>query len=112
MFGAAASQLHEEKGGERSVGVLQHFPERRAIARTRIDRGALLFFAGRSGMFECHVRDATMHGAGLRLNGLNTIPERFDLSLDFGVLCNCQIVWRDGDHIGVRFRADLRRARS
>jgi hypothetical protein len=45
--------------------------ERRSIGRTRINRNALLFFAGRTGVFSCCVRDVTNLGAGIRLEGLS-----------------------------------------
>jgi hypothetical protein len=69
--------------------VFQHRgAEQRANGRTRIDRGALLFFKGQAGVFNCHVRDATNHGAGIRLNGLNLRPLQFDLSTIFGLSAN------------------------
>jgi hypothetical protein len=55
--------------------------ERRAIGRTIINRHALLFFAGQSGVYGCCVRDVTNQGAGIRLNGLNMVPLDFDIPL-------------------------------
>jgi hypothetical protein len=78
--------------------------ERRSIERTRIDGSALMFFAGQDGVFSCGLRDATNHGAGIRLNGLNIVPLRFDLSFDnFRTIRMCRLVWRDNDFIGVAF---------
>jgi hypothetical protein len=76
--------------------------ERRSIGRTTINRTALLFFRGQSGVFSCFVGDVTNHGAGIRLNGLNIIPAGFDLSFDnFRTIRHCRLVWRDGDFVGV-----------
>ncbi len=40
--------------------------ERRSIGRTKIAKGALLFFAEQAGAFSCTVRDVTNRGAGVR----------------------------------------------
>jgi hypothetical protein len=61
-------------------GVLQQRGvERRKIGRTRINRSALLFFTGRTGVYSCCVRDVTNQGAGIRLEGLNILPVAFDV---------------------------------
>jgi hypothetical protein len=80
--------------------------ERRTIGRTIINRHALLFFAGQSGVHGCSVRDITRQGAGLRLNGLNMVPLDFDFSLDnFHSVRRCRLIWRDGDFVGVALRS-------
>jgi hypothetical protein len=80
--------------------------ERRAIGRTIINRHALLFFAGQSGVYGCCVRDVTNNGAGIRLNGLNMIPLDFDISFDnFHSVRRCRLIWRDGDFVGVALRS-------
>ena len=76
--------------------------ERRAIGRTIINRHALLFFAGQSGVYGCNVRDVTNRGAGIRLNGLNMVPLDFDISFDnFHSVRRCRLIWREGDFVGV-----------
>jgi hypothetical protein len=76
--------------------------ERRAIGRTIINRHALLFFAGQSGVYGCNVRDVTNLGAGIRLNGLNMVPLDFDISFDnFRSVRRCRLIWREGDFVGV-----------
>jgi hypothetical protein len=76
--------------------------ERRAIGRTIINRHALLFFAGQSGVYGCNVRDVTNRGAGIRLNGLNMVPLDFDISFDnFHTVRRCRLIWREGDFVGV-----------
>jgi hypothetical protein len=80
--------------------------ERRTIGRTIINRHALLFFAGQSGVYGCCVRDVTNHGAGIRLNGLNMVPLDFDISFDnFHSVRRCRLIWRDGDFVGVALRS-------
>jgi len=81
-------------------------PERRSIGRTRINRNALLFFVGQTGVFSCCVRDVTNHGAGIQLDGLNVMPMDFDLSFDnFRTTRKCQMIWRDGDFVGIAFES-------
>jgi len=79
-------------------------PERRSIGRTRINRHALFFFAGQTGVFSCCVRDVTNQGAGIRLEGLNVLPVDFDLSFDnFRTIRKSRLIWREGDFVGVEF---------
>lgn len=78
--------------------------DRRSIERTRISKGALLFFAGRPGVFSCTVYDVTRSGAGVRLHELKIIPLQFALSFDnFRSLRMCRLIWREGDFFGVAF---------
>ena len=79
-------------------------PERRSIGRTRINRNALFFFVGQTGVFSCCVRDVTNQGAGIRLEGLNVLPVDFDLSFDnFRTIRKSRMIWREGDFVGVEF---------
>jgi hypothetical protein len=80
-------------------------PERRSVGRTRINRNALLFFAGQTGVFSCYVRDATNQGAGIRLEGLNVLPVDFDLSFDnFRTTPGSRVIWQEGDFVGIAFK--------
>jgi hypothetical protein len=78
--------------------------ERRAIARTTINRDALLFFRGQSGPFPCCIRNVTNLGAGIELNGTTDLPDEFDVSFDrFRTRRICRLIWRRGDFVGVAF---------
>ena len=78
--------------------------ERRSIARTSISKGALLFFDEQRGVFTCHVRDIATGGAGIRLHDLNVLPLNFELTFDnFHNVRKCQVIWRQGDLVGVTF---------
>jgi hypothetical protein len=80
------------------------FVERRSIGRTKIQRGALLFFRGNTGAQSCTVRDVTNRGAGISARGLQVMPLDFELSFDgFRTARNCQLIWRQGDFLGVVF---------
>ena len=79
--------------------------ERRAIARTTISKDALVFFDEQRGVFSCHVRDIAKDGAGIQLQDLNVLPLNFELTFDnFHNIRRCQIIWRRGDFVGVRFQ--------
>jgi len=79
--------------------------ERRAIARTTISKNALLFFEEQRGVFACHVRDIAKGGAGIHLRDLNVLPLNFELTFDnFHNIRRCEIIWRRGDFVGVRFQ--------
>ena len=80
--------------------------ERRLIGRTRIDRGALLFFTAQSGVRSCVVRDVTNVGAGIRTRDLPLVPLNFDLSFDnFRTIRRCRLIWRESDFIGLAFES-------
>jgi hypothetical protein len=78
--------------------------ERRSLGRTKILKGALLFFSERAGVHSCTVRDVTTRGAGIRAQDLKVIPLEFALSFDnFRTVRMCRLIWRDGEFLGVAF---------
>ena len=78
--------------------------DRRSIARTRIDKGGLLFFGGQNGVRSCCVTDITSVGAGIRSEDLPVLPRNFDLSFDnFLTIRKCRLIWRDGASLGAAF---------
>ena len=55
-------------------------------------------------MRSCAVRDITNLGAGIRTQDLPALPLNFELSFDnFRTARKCQLIWRDGDFVGVAF---------
>jgi hypothetical protein len=80
--------------------------ERRAFGRTTINRGVLLYFAGREGVQACSVRDVTNRGAGIWLNGIKIVSSEFDISFDnFHTTRRCRLIWRNHDFVGVAFQS-------
>ena len=78
--------------------------ERRSIARRWLYRSARLSVPGQIAGQPCSLRDFTIKGAGIRLNGITLLPLTFELSLDgFRTAHKCRLVWRDGDFAGVIF---------
>jgi hypothetical protein len=87
--------------------------DRRSIGRTRIAKGALLFFGGQTGVRSCGVTDITNAGAGIRTQDLAVLPLNFELSFDnFRTINKCRLIWRDGNFLGVAFENQNTRARS
>ena len=79
--------------------------ERRSIVRTKIDKGALIFFSEKTGTHHCTVRDVTNVGAGIRSQNRQLIPLEFALSFDnFRTIRECRLIWRDRDFLGVAFQ--------
>jgi hypothetical protein len=77
--------------------------ERRSIARTKIDKGALIFFIEK--VHPCTVRDVTNAGAGIRVQNYQLMPIEFALSFDnFRTIRECRLIWRHGDFFGVLFQ--------
>ena len=81
--------------------------DRRSIGRTKIFKGALLFFSETTGVHPCTVRDVTNLGAGIRIEqNLKIVPLDFALSFDnFRTIRMCRLVWRQGDFLGVVFES-------
>ena len=78
--------------------------ERRSIERRWLYHSALLSIPGQITGQLCSLRDFTIKGAGIRLNGITLLPLTFELSLDgFRTEHKCRLVWRDGDFAGVIF---------
>lgn len=78
--------------------------DRRSIVRTRITRGASLFFSQQSGVHSCLVKDVTNVGAGIRTSDVPLLPLNFELSFDnFRTARKCRLIWRERDYVGVAF---------
>jgi hypothetical protein len=80
--------------------------DRRSIGRTKISKGALLFFNEKTGVHSCTVRDVTNLGAGVRTQDLKIVTLEFALSFDnFRTVRMCRLIWRQGDFLGVAFES-------
>ena len=52
----------------------------------------------------CTVRDISATGARLRVEGSVSAPDTFELLIQLdGLEANCQVVWRSGADVGVKF---------
>jgi hypothetical protein len=79
--------------------------ERRSIGRRWIYRSALLSIPQLKLVCACRLRDLTEKGAGIRVEKISLLPIEFELSIDGFRSCQrCQLIWRQGEFVGVFFR--------
>ncbi|MEM8813427.1 MAG: PilZ domain-containing protein [Pseudomonadota bacterium] len=76
----------------------------RISLRRRVIKGGTIAFNKRRLTYSCVVRDISESGARLKVNGADGIPDTFDLLIELdGFEAECEVVWRDGDQIGIQF---------
>ena len=73
-------------------------------ARRRVLKAGVVAYNDRHVTLPCTVRDLSATGARVRVEGSVSAPDTFELIIDIdGFEANCQVVWRKGNEIGVRF---------
>lgn len=78
--------------------------DKRRSPRRRIFKGAWAAFNDRHCSIPCTVRDISETGARLLAEGTVNVPDTFELIVDLdGTEANCEVVWRKGKEIGVKF---------
>ena len=77
--------------------------ERRQIGRRRVLKKALIVFKAGHCSMGCHVLDMSAAGAQLAPADIFLCPNEFTLKPLFDEPRSCQIAWRRGAKIGVRF---------
>jgi hypothetical protein len=96
-----------DRAGRDSDGSAQ--VERRG-RRRRVFKGGIVAFNDRRSTLACVVRDVSETGAHLRVEGSMNAPDTFELIIDLdGLEADCEVVWRKGSEVGVRFRSPPRR---
>lgn len=81
----------------------------RAFQRRRVIKGGTIAFNLRRLTYPCVVRDLSVAGARLQVDCPDSIPNTFDLLIELdGFESECEIVWREGKQVGVRFLAEPR----
>lgn len=76
----------------------------RATLRRRTLKAGKVAFNDRHCTLSCTVRDLSDTGARLRCEGSVSVPDTFDLIIDLdGLDASCEVVWRRGPELGVRF---------
>ena len=88
---------HTQAAGKRT------FVERRRFDRHRTLLGARM--VSRGGIFAkgCQIVGISASGATVRLGDLLACPTEFDLIARLGPTRHCEVIWRKGDLIGVRY---------
>jgi len=78
--------------------------EARIAPRRRMLKTGKVAYNDRHVTIECTLRDMSATGARLRVSGSVTAPDTFELLIPLdGLEANCQVVWRSGADLGVRF---------
>jgi hypothetical protein len=78
--------------------------EARIAPRRRTLKSGKVAYNDRHVTIECTLRDMSATGARLRVSGSVTAPDTFELLIPLdGLEANCQVVWRSGADLGVRF---------
>ena len=76
----------------------------RAAARRRVLKAGMIAYNERHVSMPCGVRDMSQSGARLFVTGSISAPDTFVLIIDLdGVEVPCEVVWRRGMELGVRF---------
>jgi hypothetical protein len=76
----------------------------RIAPRRRMLKGGVIAYSDRHVTISCTVRDISATGARLRVEGSVTAPDTFELLIPLdGLEASCQVVWRSGSDIGVKF---------
>ncbi|MBR0831476.1 PilZ domain-containing protein [Bradyrhizobium manausense] len=76
--------------------------EKRAAQRHRVFKGGRITFEGRN--IACTVRNMSISGAAIDLDGLVVLPSSFMLSIERDhFVRNCRAVWRSDKRIGLAF---------
>ena len=78
----------------------------RSAPRLRTLKGATIVFNNAASLINCVVRDLSLTGARLRVEGAATIPNRFMLVIGSGggrQEWAAKVVWRSADELGVAF---------
>lgn len=78
--------------------------QRRQYPRIRVLKGAQLQFKNKLVSLDCTIRDISVGGARLRLNGPTALPDRFDIRMNgTGDKFPARLMWRRGNEVGVAF---------
>jgi len=76
----------------------------RIAPRRRMLKAGKIAYNDRHVTIGCTVRDISATGARLRVEGSVTAPDTFELLIQLdGLEANCQVVWRSGSDVGVKF---------
>ena len=77
--------------------------DRRDKARRRVLKRALIVFQGGHCSMRCQILNISEVGAQLMPSDILLCPSEFVLKPDVGDQRNCEVAWRKGTTIGVRF---------
>jgi hypothetical protein len=77
--------------------------ERRISPRRRVLKNALIVFQSGYCTLKCHILNMSDTGAQLMPADVIQCPGEFALRPAIGQQCDCEVVWRKGGVLGVRY---------
>ena len=77
--------------------------ERRRYPRISTDEPARVLLSSRS-VLDCTIRNISLGGACLEMDGAVAIPDVFDLIPKCSDARTCRVMWRVKDRVGVAFQ--------
>ena len=86
------------------AGALGDYPaDRRRHPRRRVLKNALIVYNNRHCSMNCQILDLSDSGAKLLPADIFACPSEFELKPPIGEVRYCEVVWRRGTQIGVRY---------
>ena len=79
--------------------------EKRRERRALVIKKAMVVFNGGHCSMDCQVFDLSKTGARLKPDDIQVCPEQFTLKFPHGSVRLCEVRWRKGNILGVRFIA-------
>jgi hypothetical protein len=78
--------------------------DQRRAPRRRVLKSGTVAYNERHTTLPCSVRDISTTGARVQVEGSICAPDTFDLLIPLdGLEASCEVVWRNGQEVGVRF---------
>jgi hypothetical protein len=78
--------------------------EARRAPRHRVLKSGIVATNDRHLTMGCTVRDLSDTGARIRVESSLSVPDTFELIIEMdGLEANCQVVWRNGKEVGVKY---------
>src|SRR5258705_4244137 len=78
-------------------------PDRRVAPRRRVLKNALIVFNSRYCTHRCFILNMSETGAQLMPQDVTECPSEFVLKQQIGKERDCEVVWRQGEFVGVRY---------
>ncbi|MCM2293191.1 PilZ domain-containing protein [Allorhizobium sp. BGMRC 0089] len=77
--------------------------EKRSSARVRTLKGGRILLNNGYSTFDCVIRNLSETGAKLKLDMTAPLPDAFELLIHEGQRYRCEVRWRKGAEVGVKF---------
>ena len=77
--------------------------ERRRAPRARTIKGAEIAYSNNNCVMDCVVVSLSDSGAAVQPDDVLRLPDNFTLRIKFGASHDCEVCWRHGNKVGVRF---------